>query len=160
MIPWTTMISADEQRVPDAFFDGFDALAQAIRRARGASANGDNALTLSQHALLQGLAERDHARVRELAHEAGVTAPTATRILDALERRGIVERTRSSEDRRSVTITLTGSGRRVLRHQDGWLRDRQRHFYASLPTAEQELAPDLLWRLAELVDELALGPEG
>jgi DNA-binding MarR family transcriptional regulator len=143
----------------EQFLAAFDAFAAAVRRARGASTQArEQSLTLSQHALLQGLAERDGARVQELASEAGVTAPTATRILDALERRGVVRRSRSPEDRRAVTITLTESGRTLLSEQDAWLRARQRAFYAELPEAEQELAPDLLVRLAALIDELAAGP--
>jgi DNA-binding MarR family transcriptional regulator len=143
----------------DAFLAGFDALAQAVRRARGATPSSDEpALTLSQHALLRGLTEREAARVRQLANEAGITPSTATRILDALERRGVVERTRSSEDRRAVSVSLTAAGRRLLCDQDAWFRARQRHFYASLPKAERELAPDLLVRLAALIDELAGGP--
>ena len=67
-----------------------------------------------EYALLQGLSERGRARVVELASAAGVTPPTATRILDALERRGIVERRRVPEDRRGVTITLTPGGRELL----------------------------------------------
>ena len=39
-----------------------------------------------------------------------------------------------------------------------WLRGRQRAFYAGLPAHERELAPDLLIRLAGLIDELAAGP--
>jgi hypothetical protein len=39
------------------------------------------------------------------------------------------------------------------------LRGRQRAFYASLPEVERELAPDLLMRLAALIDELAAGPQ-
>jgi DNA-binding MarR family transcriptional regulator len=75
-------------------------------------------------------------------------------------RRGVVRRARSSEDRRAVTVTLTDFGREALSVQDEWLRGRQRAFYASLPTGERELAPDLLLRLAALIDELAAGPEG
>ena len=72
----------------DGFLEAFDALAQAVRRARGAPAQSDQpALTLSQYGLLQGLAARDCARVRDLADEAGIAPSTATRILDALERR-------------------------------------------------------------------------
>jgi DNA-binding MarR family transcriptional regulator len=141
----------------DGFLDAFDAFAQAVRRARGAPS--EQALTLSQYALLRGLADREQARVRELAEDAGITASTATRILDALERRGVVERARSSEDRRAVTITLTSPGRELLMGQDAWLRDRQRRFYARLPSSERALAPDLLIRLAALIDELAAGPE-
>jgi DNA-binding MarR family transcriptional regulator len=146
----------------DAFLAAFDAFAQAVRRARGATAQSskNGTLTLSQYALLQTLATREGARVRDLALEAGITASTATRILDALERRGIIVRTRSPHDRRAVTVTLTDFGRDALGHQDGWLRSRQRAFYAALPAVERELAPDLLLRLAALIDELAAGPSG
>lgn len=143
----------------DEFLDGFDALAQAVRRARGANGHaGDGGLTLSQYGLLEGLANRRAARVQELASAAGISASTATRILDALERRGIVRRTRSSQDRRAVAVSLTKLGHELLRAEEDWLRGRQRAFYASLPEAEQELAPDLLVRLAALIDELAAGP--
>jgi MarR family transcriptional regulator, organic hydroperoxide resistance regulator len=143
----------------DQFLDSFDAFAQAVRRARGTQAqNRDESLTLSQYALLQALSERETARVQELATEAGVTPPTATRILDALERRAIVSRSRSAEDRRGVTVALTELGREALNGQHAWLRGRQRAFYDGLPATEQELAPDLLVRLAALIDELAAGP--
>ncbi len=144
----------------DRFLAAFDAFAQAVRRARGAATqSNDGVLTLSQYALLQALATREDARVRELADEAGIAASTATRILDALERRDIIRRTRAADDRRAVTVTLTDFGHDVLASQDEWLRGRQRAFYAGLPEIEQELAPDLLLRLADLIDELAGGPE-
>jgi DNA-binding MarR family transcriptional regulator len=145
----------------EAFLAAFDGFAQAVRRARGATtqAGTNGTLTLSQYALLQVLATRKQARVRELAAEAGITASTATRILDALERRRIIRRTRSDDDRRAVTITLTEFGRHALGNQDEWLRGRQRAFFESLPAVERELAPDLLVRLAQLIDELAAGPD-
>lgn len=143
----------------DTFLAAFDALAQAVRRARGAPAQpAQDTLTLSQYGLLQGLADGGHARVVELANAAGVTPPTATRILDALERRGIVERRRVAEDRRGVTITLTPSGRAQLAAQHDWLRGRQESFYAALPPGERAVAADLLVRLAGLIDELADPP--
>src|ERR1700729_1775730 len=141
---------------PDAgidFVTAFDALAQAVRRARG-SAAADGGLTLSQDGLLEGLTSRPAARVQELAGHAGITPSTATRILDALERRGIIRRVRSLEDRRVVAVSLTEHGQQLLHDQQEWLRGRQRAFYASLPPTERELAPDLLLRLAALIDEL------
>ena len=153
-----TIISSDmEPSAGTDFLTAFDALAQAVRRARGsAAANGG--LTLSQYGLIEGLTTQPSARVQELAGNAGITPSTATRILDALERRGIVERTRTAEDRRVVAVSLTEQGRRSLQAEEEWLRGRQRAFYASLPLAERELAPDLLLRLAALIDELACGP--
>jgi DNA-binding MarR family transcriptional regulator len=146
--------------VQSDFLAAFDALTQAVRRARGAQGGaGDVGLTLSQYGLLEGLSGRRAARVQELAANAGITASTATRILDALERRGIVRRVRSREDRRGVAVSLTDFGEQLLGSQQAWLRGRQRAFYASLPRVERELAPDLLIRLAALIDELAAGPD-
>ena len=145
----------------DAFLAAFDALAQAVRRARGIPTQpSQDALTLSQYGLLEGLIEGGQARVVELANAAGVTPPTATRILDALERRGIVERRPAPEDRRGVTVTLTPNGRELLDTQHEWLRSRQAAFYLELPAGEQAVVADLLLRLAGLIDELAPGPAG
>ncbi len=148
-----------ESSVSTDFLTGFDALAQAVRRARGAPASSGG-LTLSQYGLLEVLTTRPVARVQELAGHAGIAPSTATRILDALESRGIVRRVRSTEDRRAVAVSLTDVGRRLLGDEQEWLRGRLRAFYESLPPAEQELAPDLLLRLAALIDDLAAGPAG
>jgi DNA-binding MarR family transcriptional regulator len=143
----------------DAFTTAFDDLARAVRRARGAQPGGaGEGLTLSQLALLGTLATREQARVAELAVEAGITASTATRILDALERRGIVVRTRAVEDRRAVAVTLSPAGRDLLAAQQEWMEERRRAFVASLPTEHRELVPELLHGLARLIDELAAGP--
>jgi DNA-binding MarR family transcriptional regulator len=141
------------------FLAAFDAFAQAIRRVRGASPQDrPGLLTFSQYALLQPLAGTDAARVSDLAAEAGIAPSTATRILDALERRALVCRTRSEEDRREVTVTLTELGRRALERQGAWIRGRQRAFFDNLPPNERELVGDLLIRLADLIDEVAAGP--
>lgn len=141
------------------FLRAFDAFVQAVRRARGATARGADVLSLSQYSLLLSLTERENARVQELAAEAGIAASTATRILDTLERRDVVCRTRSSEDRRSVSVALTPRGREMLEDQRNWIHSREREFYAALPEEERELAPDLLVRLAQLIDDLAGGPD-
>lgn len=152
-----TPVAGDDEE----FLFAFDALAQAIRRARGANAQpGDDLLTFSQYALLQSLDGVNTARVSELATGAGVSPSTATRILDALERRAVVRRDRSALDRRAVTVTLTEHGRRTLDRQVAWMRGRQRAFYAQLPDGERELVPDLLIGMAALIDELAAGPRG
>ena len=142
----------------DQFLDAFDALAQAIRRARGAQASPDSrGLSLSQYGLLQPLAHADRARVSQLSGGAGIAPSTASRILDVLERRELIRRERHTGDRRAVEVTLTERGRELLHDEDEWLRGRQREFFAGLPSTEQALAPDLLLRLAALIDELATG---
>jgi DNA-binding MarR family transcriptional regulator len=144
----------------DQFLSAFDVFVQAVRRARGAAGkHRGSGLTLSQYRLLEPLLERPDARVNELARQAGVAAPTATRILDALDRGGIVARSPSADDRRGVSVALTPAGRRAVADEHDWLRTRQRAFFAGLPADEQELAADLLLRLAKLIDEAAAGPD-
>jgi DNA-binding MarR family transcriptional regulator len=142
------------------FAEAFDAFARAVRRARGAPPiDTSKALTLSQFALLEVLSTREYARVAELAGEAGVTPPTVTRILDALERREVIRRQRAADDRRAVTVTLTDRGRELLEGQQEWMRERRRAFVLSLPEEQRALVPPLLHGLAGLIDELAAGPQ-
>ena len=150
--------TADPDADADAFLSAFDGFAQSVRRARGVRSTSDpDALTLSQYGLLEPLLELGSARVQELAGQAGISAPTATRILDTLERRGLVARRRAPEDRRGVSVRLTPGGQVALAARHEWLRDRQRALYSSLDASERELAPQLLTRLADLIDEMAAG---
>jgi DNA-binding MarR family transcriptional regulator len=141
------------------FLAAFETMAQAVRRARGAVAqDASGRLTLSQYSLLLPLSDSDTARVSDLAAGAGIAPSTASRILDALERREIVRRARSEEDRRGVTVTLTEHGREALGQQHEWMRGRQLEFFEGLPEDERLLVSDLLVRLAALIDELSCGP--
>ena len=143
----------------ERFFVAFDALAAAVRRARGAMPQDlPDRLTLSQYSLLTSLAAGGATRVSQLAGEAGIAPSTASRILDALERRDIVRRAPSREDRRGVVVSLTEAGREALSRQDTWMRERQMAFFSELPSEERAVVPDLLVRLADLIDELGAGP--
>lgn len=161
-----TRVGACDGAAPDPvgaeeFIDALNEFARAVRRARGASTGaGDRGLTLSQFNLLEPLGERGEASVRGLAAAAGVSAPTATRTLDPLERGGMVRRRRSVTDRRVVTVSLTPAGRAVLTAQRAWVAERQQALYASLTADERDGAARLLQRLADLVDELSAGPGG
>jgi DNA-binding MarR family transcriptional regulator len=46
----------------------------------------------------------------ELAREYGIDASAVTRLIDRLEKRGLLSRVRSSEDRRAVHLALTEEG--------------------------------------------------
>jgi DNA-binding MarR family transcriptional regulator len=143
----------------EEFHIAFEMFAQAVRRARGAAPQARPGwLTLSQHALLLPLSETRGARVSDLAAEAGVSPSTATRILDALERRGMVRRARAEHDRRGVTVALTELGRETLARQDQWMRGRRLAFFDDLPAVERVFVSDLLVRLAGLIDDLGAGP--
>src|SRR3954469_5823691 len=88
MPPRTTIPSSEVA----AFAAALDDFRRASARARGRLASeGD--LTLSQYHLLEPLLSADAPLgVGELACAAGVSAPTATRMLAGLEREALVER--------------------------------------------------------------------
>jgi MarR family transcriptional regulator for hemolysin len=52
-------------------------------------------------------------RQKELAEALGIQGPSLVRLLDALERRGLIERREQEGDRRARGIYLTQSGRRL-----------------------------------------------
>jgi MarR family 2-MHQ and catechol resistance regulon transcriptional repressor len=142
------------------FLDAFQTFARAIRRSRGARPRaGSAALTLSQYGLLEPLLDQRAARSSELAEAAGITASTTTRILDALERNGIVQRERSVSDRRAVSVRLTAEGREQLAAHRDWMQARELALYEALDPEQRAVAEDLLLRLAALSDELAAGPD-
>src|SRR4051812_16945795 len=99
--------AADADAEALAFSEAMDDFARAWRRARMRLRPSDG-LSPAQTHLLEPLGDADAPlSVGELAQTAGVAAPTATRMLDALVRDGICERTRDEGDRRCVKVNLT-----------------------------------------------------
>lgn len=68
-------------------------------------------LTPLQWTILRQLWRRDGDSQVELAQAVGVEKATLTSVLDSLERRRLIKRVRSTEDRRKYGIYLTTSGR-------------------------------------------------
>jgi DNA-binding MarR family transcriptional regulator len=139
----------------EAFDAAWDDFFAAIRRARARAARESGGeLTIPQYLLLAALLERADQPVGELAAAAEVSHPTATRMLDSLERAGVVERRHSNDDRRVVSVRLTRKGRRVLERKRASISSKRRALYESLDEAEREHAEHLLRRLAEAIEEL------
>ena len=126
-----------------------------MRRSRARQSNDPTApLTLSQYHLIGALERSPSLSVGQLAEAAGVSSPTATRMLDGLERDGLIERSPSERDRRSVSVSLTEAGRRAQRAERRRLERKRRALAEQLTPAERRQANALLRRLAALIDEL------
>ena len=141
-MPATT--AADPQL--DAFVAAFEDFARAAKRAR-ARVEPDAVLTTSQYDLLCPLLDAPHG-LRELARAAGVSAPTATRMIDGLEGRGIVTRAPDAEDRRAVRIALTGDGHAAVAEHRERVQARRRALFHQLSAGERRAAAKVLARLA------------
>ena len=103
--------------------------------------------------MLMILAAEEPVSQHELGERAGVDPSTMVMRMDALAEKGLVERVRSPEDRRSYEIRLSREGRRVL----GQLRRRAKthgdRFFAPLSEAERAELHRLLAKLAGGLDE-------
>lgn len=78
--------------------------------ARLLSAKGFST-TVDQWVVLEQLGQNDHISQLDLAKLTFKDAPTITRIIDLLVKKGFVERAMNSEDRRKFKIVMTESGR-------------------------------------------------
>ncbi|MDX6698727.1 MAG: hypothetical protein QOE65_2124 [Solirubrobacteraceae bacterium] len=140
-----------------AFNDALDDFMRAVRRARGrlSTEGKPGELSLSQYHLLDPL-ERfgEPLAVGELAVQAGVSAPTATRMLDALEREDLVARRRQTTDRRLVHVAITDEGRRAVAGKRRRIAGRRAEVYGSLSPAERRQAARILSSLAAAMEEL------
>ncbi|WP_027818251.1 MarR family winged helix-turn-helix transcriptional regulator [Paraburkholderia bannensis] len=67
-------------------------------------------VTSQQASVLFMVASGKCVLAAELAREYGIDASAVTRLVDRLEKRGLLQRVRSSEDRRAVRLALTPEG--------------------------------------------------
>lgn len=103
---------------PDADRDLVDAFIGASRALVAVAARSltgvDEDVTLPQYRALVVLASRGPQRGSDLATALGVNPSTVSRMIERLARRQLVRRTRDREDRRTVWITLSDTGRRLV----------------------------------------------
>src|SRR5437899_2288034 len=99
------------------FAQTWDEFVLALRRAQARGQSSRDDLTLAQYYVLAQLKDDVPRPVRQIAETAGVTPPTATRLVDGLERAGLLRRTRSETDRRTVLVSLTDAGRERLKRK-------------------------------------------
>jgi DNA-binding MarR family transcriptional regulator len=147
-------VSATTAADPAAFSCALDDFLRAVRSARG-RLGADAELTLSQFHLLEPLlGGGEPTATGELADAAGVSAPTATRMLAGLEDAGLVARRRDAADRRCVHVHLTEQGRARVQGKAERIARRRRELFAALSPGERREAARLLSSLAAAIEEL------
>ncbi len=97
-------------------------------------------------------ADRPALTMSELARELGVTLPTATGIVQRLIRQALVARAHDERDRRLIFVSLTGSGRRVVRR----LLSRFEDLIAEILAGMSETDQAFVSRSADRIYELSL----
>jgi DNA-binding MarR family transcriptional regulator len=90
-------------------------------------------LTYQQYNVLRIIHSDGPVAQGEIARRLFVTAPVVTRLAGSLEEAGLVERARDPNDRRSVRLTLTRSGRRRVAAMRRDLMEAARELIEPLP---------------------------
>ena len=110
-------------------------------------------ITARQATLLWLVKRSPGLSLAELAAEEGISPPALSGHVDRLERAGLIERVRSSDDRRRVGLRLTDEGARLLRRvrtrRTTWLTDR----LGSLEPSELEAIEAATPALARLLGD-------
>ena len=109
-------------------------------------------VTIARWQVLTILAEYDGARLGQLAEMSGSEQSTTTRVIDQMERDGLVERRSAPDDKRVVEVWLTRAGRAMFRRL---LPDAQDLVDTALAGLDDATARVLMDALATITTNLA-----
>jgi MarR family transcriptional regulator, organic hydroperoxide resistance regulator len=154
MLATVNMPQTIDKRAAEGFASAWDEFVLAIRRSQARGQQSPQDLTLAQYYLLSPLERETAVPLCQLAESAAIAPPTATRIVDGLEKAGVLRRERSRTDRRTVLVSLTPQGRKRIKSKRLQLARRRRRLYEQLEPGEREQSERLLRHLAELVGQL------
>ena len=123
-------------------------LTRRLRRQAGA-----HTLTPTQLATLGAVERHSGITPGELAELEKMQPPSMTRVIAALEERGLVARTPHPTDRRQVTVSVTENGRGLLKEErrgkEAWLAQRLKELTPEERSTLRAAAP-ILEKLSQM----------
>jgi DNA-binding MarR family transcriptional regulator len=133
-----------ENRIFIALLQAADALGQEaehLLKAAGLTGAQYNVLRILRGAEPAGLPCRGIAD-RMISHD-----PDMTRLLDRMEKRGLITRVRQADDRRVVKTRVTAPGLSLLKTLDRPIHDLHKRQFRHLPAARLKILSELLEEL-------------
>jgi len=112
-------------------------------------------LTLTQLSVLRHLRSGPQTAGR-LGELAGLSAASLSRLVDRLERRGLVSRRRDKEDRRIVLVHLEPAGERLLGEAKVFRGSDLHRAVEAMSSEERRRLTAVLTRLVDLTRDIAL----
>lgn len=113
---------------------------------------GEHGVSTPRSKLLAEVARMQPVRLADLAREVGISQGTASTLVEALVRDGLLARGVDDKDRRAIRLTTTPEGEAQARN---WLRDylvAAGEIFSCLTSEEQRELTRLLDRIGESVD--------
>ncbi len=112
-------------------------------------------ISFTQWLVLVHLAQEVHISATRLSAQLGHDMGALTRVVDALETRGLVRRARSSRDRRAVEIAITPAGRRQAQEAKRLIVELLNRLVEPFTESEIDTLIGLLQRLLLNVQSIA-----
>lgn len=109
-------------------------------------------ISVTQCYALEALVEHGPMRSQALATRLLLDKSTTTRVVDALERKGYVERRPDDQDARAVSLRITRSGRSLYDTINRGLIAQQAQLLADLDPATRASVTDVIRRLAKAAE--------
>ena len=109
-------------------------------------------LTAPQILLLQTIRDNGELTIGEIANKMSLSQATVTAILDRLEKRSLVYRERSKEDKRKVHAYLTEAAYTTLKDAPIPLQDHFTRQFGDLQEWEKTMIISSLQRVAQMMD--------
>jgi DNA-binding MarR family transcriptional regulator len=114
--------------------------------------NSEFKITAPQLICLYSIGQEDGMTLSELADKVNLGNSTVNGIVDRLEEKGFLTRTRSETDRRRVILSITSRGMDVAKSAPVLLQDRLASSLRQLPDLEQAAIALSLERVVELME--------
>ncbi|KZN51973.1 MarR family winged helix-turn-helix transcriptional regulator [Pseudoalteromonas luteoviolacea] len=114
--------------------------------------NKSSGLTGPQLLIMQEIARVKGVTASQIAKHVNLSAATVTNILDRLESRGLVERVRSAQDKRRVSLFLSPQGKNLLIDAPQPLQEHFIQKFCELEEWEQSLLLSSMQRIATMMD--------
>jgi DNA-binding MarR family transcriptional regulator len=128
-------------------------LGRAARLTRLVMRSGAHVISRTEVGVLATLSEGPR-RITQLAMTEALAQPTVTQLIDKLEGRGLVSRSRSEEDGRVVLVAITEAGAAALESVRVVIRTNMREALADLPDAELTELAHAADTLGSLIEKL------
>ena len=112
----------------------------------------ETGLTTPQLVIIRAIAGAGEPTVSKIAAHVSLSLATVTTILNRLESSGLVQRERSSVDRRRINVSLTDKGRALGASAPDPLQDRFAKRFRALASWEQHQLVASLERIANMMD--------
>lgn len=108
-------------------------------------------LTTPQLVVLRSIRDAPSSTVGAIAIDVSLSQATVTTILNRLQARGLVRRTRGKSDRRRVRLNLTPKGNRILERAPAPLQEEFIERFSALADWEQHTIIASLARIADMM---------